>query len=72
MKATTTVQIDLDDLAFNLNRQEAEYLIKEIDQNQADWDFTKDTIIYLIKQLVDEGSGDELVAFKKEIKRLLK
>jgi hypothetical protein len=52
---TTTVEIPLDDIISQLDRQDALELIKQIDSNMAEVDFT----VKVLKMLVDSLKNDE-------------
>ena len=69
-----SVQIDIEDLAVQIGRDEGQKLIYAIDLAQADAEFTEQVIIHLIKSMVAEFKGfpDEMEAFKKFVTESLK
>ena len=60
--------VDLEEVAASISREEADTLIKNIDRCQEDWDFTKKMALYFLGELYDlyeldttAGSLDDLV-----------
>jgi len=69
-----TVELDLENMLFDLNENQAFELIKKIDEEQADWNFTKNLILSLIKVLKEDSNGildKDWLCFKNELDSLI-
>jgi hypothetical protein len=60
------IDIDVDDLVFSLDREEAEKLIKDIDKKEADWDFTLNIFEYLLHEVIKGAKNEPEIAHEIE------
>lgn len=66
MKACMNLEVNLKELAIELRTDEAFYLIKQIDFQQHDFEFTVEVIHALIKSLLKESDD---VSENEELKK---
>jgi hypothetical protein len=64
-----SVEIDLEDIALQVNHDDAKKLIFAIDLAQADAEFTEQVIVHLIKSMTEEfkNSPDEMDSFLRVV-----
>lgn len=70
------VDVNLEDLAFSiaatLDYQDCLSFIKEIDNNNSDWEFTERILKYCLEQVLKESNSDITEILGKDTKRDIK
>jgi len=69
MRAWCNLEVDVKEVIDNLNREQSEEIIKYIDSEKADWDFTLDMCRYFLGEVKEEfeaagGEGFDLITTK--------